>query len=228
MTEPQDPTPPPEREVPTTSDGPGGDERDPAGTGRAGGIRFQDPSTATPRPPTLAEQRERERARREAEAAAWEQARRDTEDAQKRARRRTQLIGGAVAVGLVGTLALVYLAAADDGGDYDSAQCVNEEKVVVDDKYCESSQGSYGPNGMWLFFVGGSRYQYSYGSNAPIGQRANGSLTPAPGKSYANPSGKAVTSNGKTGGPVSRGGFGSKAGSGGKSGSGSSGKSVGG
>ena len=225
MTGPQNPTPPPEPDEPPTS---GGDERTGPVTGGSGAIRFQDPSTATPRRPTLAEQRERERVRREAEAAAWEQVRRDTENAQKRARRRTQLIGGAVAVGLVGTLALVYLAAADDGEDYENAQCVNEDKVVVDDKYCESSRGSYGPNGMWLFFGGGSRYQYSYGSNAPIGQRANGSLTPAPGKNYANPSGKSVTPNGKTGGPVSRGGFGSKAGSGGKIGSGSSGKSVGG
>ena len=186
-----------------------------------GGIRVQDPETARPRPASLAEQRERERVRREAEEAAWEQARLDAENAEKRAKRRKQLIGGGVAVGIVGALALTYVAVSGNDDKYENAQCVNDQNVVVDDSNCGGSQGGYGPGGLWFFYMGGSRYQYSYGSNAPVGSVANGSSTPSSGKNYANGSGKSVTSDGKTGGAVSRGGFGSKSGSGSGSKSGS-------
>lgn len=187
---------------------------------RAGNMRRQTPESAVRREPTLAESRERDRVRREAERAARLQALEDQRNEDKRRRRKTYLVSGGVGLGLVAILAATYMSAAGGGGeDYESAQCTNEQGVVVDDQICENAtEERSGPGGMFFFLVGGSMYRYSYGSNAPVGAIANGSTTPQSGKSYATSGGREVTNSGKTGGPVSRGGLGSSSGSKGSSG----------
>lgn len=179
----------------------------------AGAFRVQTPDTAVRREPTLAERRERDRVRREAE----EHARREAEERElaehKKRRKRTYLISGGVALGLVGVLAAAYMAGVGDGPDYEQAQCVDENGIVTDDSYCaDQGNAQAGPNGMLFFLVGGMSYRYSYGSNAPIGSPANGSSTPSAGTQYATGSGREVTSRGGTGGPVNRGGLGSTSG----------------
>lgn len=184
-------------------------------------MRRQTPESAVRREPTLAESRERDRVRREAERAARLQAQEDQRNEEKRRRRMTYLISGGVGLGLVAILAATYMSSAGSGeADYESAQCVNEENVVVDDQVCDNAtEERSGPGGMFFFLVGGSSYRYSYGSNAPVGAVANGASTPQSGKSYSTGNGREVSSNGKTGGPVSRGGLGSSSGSKGSSGS---------
>lgn len=193
---------------------------DSAQSSTAGNMRRQTPESAVRREPTLAESRERDRVRREAERAARLQAEEDQRNEEKRRRRKTYLISGGVGLGLVAILAATYMSAAGGGGeDYESAQCTNEQGVVVDDQICENAtEERSGPGGMFFFLVGGSMYRYSYGSNAPVGAIANGSTTPQSGKSYATSGGREVTNSGKTGGPVSRGGLGSSSGSKGSSG----------
>lgn len=183
-------------------------------------IRRQTPESAVRREPTLAESRERDRVRKEAERAARFQAQEDQRNEEKRRRRKTYLISGGVGLGLVAILAATYMSSAGGGGaDYESAQCVNEDNVVVDDQICENAnEERSGPGGMFFFLVGGSSYRYSYGSNAPVGAPANGASTPQSGKSYSTGNGREVTNSGKTGGPVSRGGLGSSSGSKGSSG----------
>ena len=185
-----------------------------------GNMRRQTPDSAVRREPTLAESRERDRVRRESERAARLQAQEDQRNEEKRRRRKTYLISGGVGLGLVAILAATYMSSAGSGGaDYESAQCTNEQGVVVDDQVCENAtEERSGPGGMFFFLVGGSMYRYSYGSNAPVGAMANGSTTPQSGKSYATGNGREVTNSGKTGGPVSRGGLGSTSGSKGSSG----------
>lgn len=179
----------------------------------AGAFRVQTPDTAVQREPTLAERRERDRVRREAEEQARREAEQREQEAHKKRRRRTYLISGGVAVGLVGVLAAAYLAGTNDAPDYEQAQCVNEENIVVDDRYCsDEGSGHVGPGGMFFFLVAGNSYRYSYGSNAPIGAPSNGSPNPAPGTNYANSRGNQVTSKGGNGGPVNRGGLGSTSG----------------
>ena len=198
------------------------------GAPQSGTFRVQNPDTAVPREPSLAESRERDRVRREA-AVAFEQAlAQKQQDEQRKRRRKTMLISGGVGLGLVGVLAASYIVASNstDSESYEQAQCVNEDNIVVDDRYCsDNTNGSVGPGGMFLFFVAGNSYRYSYGSNAPVGSPANGSIQPQAGKNYANTSGNQVTKNGSTGGPVNRGGLGSSSGS--KNGTGSRGGSSG-
>lgn len=192
-----------------------------ASTSRAAGnMRRQTPDSAVRREPTLAESRERDRVRREAERAARLQAQEDQRNEEKRRRRKTYLISGGVGLGLVAILAATYMSSAGGGGeDYETAQCTNEQGVVVEDQVCENAtEERSGPGGMFFFLVGGNMYRYSYGSNAPVGAMANGSTTPQTGKSYATGNGREVSKNGKTGGPVSRGGLGSTSGSKGSSG----------
>ncbi|ANI92644.1 hypothetical protein [Dietzia timorensis] len=193
---------------------------DSAQSSPAGNMRRQTPESAVRREPTLAESRERDRVRREAERAARLQAQEDQRNEEKRRRRKTYLISGGVGLGLVAILAATYMSSAGGGGaDYETAQCTNEQGVVVDDQVCENAtEERSGPGGMFFFLVGGSMYRYSYGSNAPVGAMANGSTTPQSGKSYATGNGREVTNSGKTGGPVSRGGLGSSSGSKGSSG----------
>ena len=104
---------PPQGSGPSGQDpGSRGDEpwRDPSGPegpaeptqpGPSGSMRFQDPETTRPRPPTLGETRAREKAERERKAAEKAQLEADL----KRYNRNRRLKGGAAVVGVVGVVA---------------------------------------------------------------------------------------------------------------------------
>ncbi|MBB5958841.1 type II secretory pathway pseudopilin PulG [Saccharothrix tamanrassetensis] len=177
---------------------PGGQPGQPGG--KRGQIRQQQPGVTQARPPTLAEQRARTQAleqQREAELAL------EAEQARKRKQRKRLLIGGGVAVGVVGVVAIWYAASSPDDVE---AQCT-QDGVVVDDKYCDDSyarsHGGYTSGG--FIYIGGSSYRYHYGgSSVPVGQKVSGG-------SYTIPKGANVTT--KSGTTVQRGGFGVSGGS---------------
>ncbi|QFZ23947.1 hypothetical protein EKG83_00595 [Saccharothrix syringae] len=169
-----------------------------------GKVRSQEPGRTRPRPATVAEQRARALAiqqERDAEAA------REAEEKRRKKLRKRLLIGGGVAVGVVGVVAIWYAVASPDEVD---AQCTMDG-VVVDDDYCDDnyvrSHGGYSSGG--FFYIGGNSYRYHYGGpSTPVGQKVSGG-------SYTLPKGANVsTSSGKV---IQRGGFGVSGGS--KSGS---------
>ncbi|MGI6870168.1 hypothetical protein [Amycolatopsis sp. 3B14] len=169
-------------------------------------MRFQDPSTAKRREPTLAEQRARRQALEDQarQEAAAEQARAQAE--QKAATRRKVLIGSGVTVGLVAVVATWYLAGT---GETVNAVCTDGNGTVQPDEYCDdnyaASQGGYynSATGFWIIPLangGYSQYRYNYGGTGTVGQ-------PVSGGTYTKPSGNTTvkTQSGKT---VQRGGFG--------------------
>jgi hypothetical protein len=163
----------------------------------SGSMRFQDPATARPRPPTVGETRAREKAERERKAA--EKARVEAE--LKRQQRNRRLIGGAAVVGVVGVVAgLGYWALSPRTV---TAQCVQEDSsggpIIVPDSYCNgtSSGGSSG----FFFYSGGHQYRYYYGSSGTVGSRPSGGTTVAP---------KGDTVKTSSGSTIQRGGLGSK------------------
>ncbi|MBB3662527.1 type II secretory pathway pseudopilin PulG [Prauserella sediminis] len=183
------------------------------GQSQPGRMRFQDPSTAAPREPTLAEQRARQQAavaERE-RAAQAEQARLAAE--QKSDSRRKLLIGSGVGLGLVGLVAGWYLVKPDDV----TAVCTDAEgTVVANDDYCDedyvNSHGGYVSGGfMFLPMPGGGmqQYRYNYGGSGTPGTQVQGG-------SYNKPSGANIST--KSGKSIQRGGFGVSGGSFGKSG----------
>jgi hypothetical protein len=170
-------------------------EHPPAPPSPAGSMRFQDPETTRPRPPTVAEARAREKAIRKKEEI--EQARLAAEA--KRRKRNRRLIGGAAVVGVVGVVAgLGYWALSPSRV---SAQCVrddpNGQPVIVPDSYCTGHTA--GLDG--FFFYGGHSYRYYYGSSGTVGSRPLGGTTVAP---------KGATITTKSGTTIQRGGLGSK------------------
>ncbi len=167
-----------------------------------GAIRWQEPGVTVPRPPTVAEARQREKMRK-AQEAAEEFARTQHENAEARAATRKKiLIGSVAAIGLVGAVALGYQLM--NRGTVD-ATCVKDgSNEVVPDSYCAAGHSSGGG----VFIFAGSPYRYYYGGN----NRGVGTI--ASGGSLSAPSNK--TAKTKSGTTVSRGGFGA-----GKSGSGS-------
>jgi len=182
-------------------------------------MRFQDPSTAKPREPTLAEQRARRQALAEEERreAAERDARAVAE--QKAATRRKVLIGSGVTVGLVAVVATWYVAATPDETE---ALCTDSNNVVQPDQYCDEdyarTHGGYYNSGTGFWFIpipggGYTQYRYNYGGTGTVG-------SPVSGGSFDKPSGNTTvkTKSGKT---VQRGGFGIS----GKSGTGKSGGS---
>jgi hypothetical protein len=188
------------------------------GSGHEGGgggtMRFQDASTATPRPPTLAEQRARIAA--EEEVAADAEAR-----SAKAASRRRVMIGGGVTVGVVALVGAWYLLASPDTV---TAQCTvaagAQTDTVVNDQYCDdayvTSHGGHISNGfIFMPLVGGgyTQYHYYYGGTGTVGQRATGG-------SFTEPSNATVKT--KSGSTIKRGGFGITGRSGGSSGGGGS------
>lgn len=158
-----------------------------------GSVRFQDPSTSRPRPPSVGEQRARDQARRRRESE-----RHAEQDAAAAARRRrTRLIGGAAVVGIVGLVAVAYVALAPQDV---TARCTDGSGVVVEDRFCSGSPGSAG-----LFIVAGGFYRYNYGGVGGIGQQVSGGSTVRPqGANISTPSGTSVQ----------RGGLGSRSGGG--------------
>ena len=180
------------------------DERpDNGGEGQSnarGRMRFQDGST-TPREPSLAEQRFRERAARQQEQALQ---RRMAQMQRSRKRRKVIKVGTWAAVGVVALVALGYLTAEPE--EQVVAHCVDEDGIIVDDSNCvtpaSSSTTYYGGGGFYPVFIGsgGRQYHYTYGGTGTIGQRVQGGTTVVPKEGT-----RIVTSSGKT---ISRGGFG--------------------
>nr|WP_181320234.1 hypothetical protein [Saccharothrix carnea] len=163
-------------------------------------MRRQEAGQTKPRPPTLAEQRAR--------AAAIEQQREqqlavEAEEARRRKLRKRLLIGGGVAVGVAGVVAIWYAVSSPDDV---VAQCTRDD-VVVEDQYCDESyarsHGGYVSGG--FIYIGGSSYRYNYGApSAPIGQKVSGGT-------YTMPKGANIST--KSGTVVQRGGFGVSGGS---------------
>ena len=161
-----------------------------------GSIRWQDPATATPRPPTVAEARQRDKMQKEREAAeAWARQQEETRE-QRAATGKKILMGSVAVVGVVGVIALGYHLLHKDG--------TNE---VVPDSYCSS--GHSGSGGTFIYL--GSPYRYYYGgNNSGVGTIARGGTIEQP---------KGTTAKTKSGTSISRGGFGSSSSYGKSSGS---------
>jgi hypothetical protein len=160
-----------------------------------GSMRFQDPATARPRPPTVGEARAREKAERERKE--FERAR--FEANVKRYHRNQRLKGGAAVVGVVGVVAaLGYWALSPRTV---TAQCVQENAaggpIIVPDSYCSGHGGGTGG----LFIYSGNQYRYYYGSTGTIGARPSGGTTVAP---------KGDTIKTSSGTTIQRGGLGTK------------------
>lgn len=193
-----------------------------------GQMRYQDGDTTTPREPTLAEKKARERAyqrQQEQEATELAAARKKTDT------RRRVMVGSGVSVGVVALVASFY-----SGYTYsmqkDAAQatCTAEhpetgETIAQPEEYCEDGyaqqHGHYNHStGMMMMpiFLGGG----NYGGSVPASQYKHsyspvGSSTSAPGQkvnnpNFTKPSGQITSQSGKT---IQRGGFGigSKSGS---------------
>jgi hypothetical protein len=164
-----------------------------------GTIRWQDPSTARARQPTVAEARHRDKTRKAREAAERFAEEQERQRERKAATRRKVLMGSVAVVGLVGVVALGYQMFNDD--DEVSATCVKDgTNEVVSDKYCSSGySGGGGMGGIFIF--AGSPYRYYYGGNhGGIGSVARGGTLELPKGT------KGKTSSGTS---IKRGGFGS-------------------
>ena len=160
-----------------------------------GSMRFQDPATTRPRPPTVGETRAREKAERERKES--ERAR--FEANVKRYHRNQRLKGGAAVVGVVGVVAaLGYWALSPRTVN---AQCVQEDAsggpIIVPDTYCTGHTG----DSSGLFIYSGNQYRYYYGSGGTIGARPSGGTTVKP---------KDTTIKTSSGTTIQRGGLGTK------------------
>ncbi|GDY31204.1 hypothetical protein [Gandjariella thermophila] len=189
--------------------GSGGERAAPEEPTVRGTMRFQDPESATPRPPTVAEQRARARAEQE------EREREEAEQAEaerKRRRKKRLLIGGGVTVGVAALVAAGYALASPEEV---SATCVDQNNVAVPEEDCDqnyvASHGGYNSGGIF-FLPGFGQYRYYYGpSPFHVGQTVSGGTFTKPDNATIR------TGSGKT---IQRGGFGIK-GFSGKSGGGS-------
>ncbi|MFI5779174.1 hypothetical protein [Nocardia sp. NPDC051570] len=213
LAEPSPTTPLPETPdpLPDISSGPSDEPVDDEPTRRMrGSIARQEPGVTRPRPPTLAESRARDKARKRAE-----EAQRAAEEAleAKRKRRKKMLIGGAAIVGVAAVVGAGYLAyEAVTAPDEVTAYCTQvDSNVVVPDQDCEAAQAAYTSSPGYhsgalipaLFLLNGHQYRYYYGGNNTVGRPPSGGSTIAP--SHATTSTKSGT--------VVRGGLGSKSGS---------------
>lgn len=184
----------PAAELPVTDESGSGSARFASG----GSMEFQDPLTTTPRPPTPAELRARDK---------YERQQRELEEAQRadeeRARRRKRVMMGTVAaVGVVGVVAgLMYWTSSGPSESSTSAQCVRDDPdghpVIVPDSYC----GGYTPGLGGFFFLGGHQYRYYYGSSGGVGSPPMGGTTIPPERG---------TIKTKSGTSIQRGGLGGK------------------
>ncbi|WP_330182371.1 hypothetical protein OHB26_01120 [Nocardia sp. NBC_01503] len=196
----------------------------PAPEPRRGSVQRQQAGVTAPRPPTVAEARAREKARKRAEEA--ERAAAEAEDA-KKAKKKKLLIGGAAVVGVAALVGGGYLAydalttpevtayctvvakqgqvVAVGNGQTITATKDNQE-IVVPDNYCDDAKrtGSSGLGG--IFILNGSQYRYYYGgSGNTIGHAPTGGTTVLP---------KGADVKTKSGSTIQRGGLGSKIGGG--------------
>ncbi|MFF3571347.1 hypothetical protein ACFYXQ_26560 [Nocardia jiangxiensis] len=177
-----------------------------------GRIERQEAGVTQPRPPTVAEARARDKARKRAEEA--ERAAAVALETKQRNRKR-MLIGGAAIVGVAAVVGAGYLACQPSEPDV-TAYCTtdtNGQQTVVDDNDCVAAQnyatstGAYHSGLPAVFFFNGHQYRYYYGgANNTVGR-------PPVGGSFSAPSNAHVSTKSGT---VIRGGLGSS--SGGKSG----------
>ncbi|MFI6210941.1 hypothetical protein ACIBCD_03030 [Nocardia brasiliensis] len=181
---------------------------DPGQPARQGSVQRQEAGVTQPRPPTVAEARARDKARKRAEAA--QRAAAAAEDAKKRGRKRV-MIGGAAIVGVAALVGGGYLAyRAITAPDKVTASCVkteNGQEIVVEDSYCGDGRpgfvGDGGPHvspGL-IILGGGPQYRYYYGGTPTIGKPPTGGTTVKP---------KSAEIKTKSGTTVQRGGLGSK------------------
>ncbi|MGW4716245.1 hypothetical protein [Nocardia sp. NPDC004260] len=195
--------------VPSSGGGPA--DRPPAAPPpRPGSIQRQEAGVTRPRPPTVAEARARDKARKRAEEV--QRAAAAAEEAKKRTRKRV-MIGGVAIVGvaaLVGGGYLAYRALA--APDRVTAQCVkteNGQEIVVDDSYCGDGRPGFvndtGLNPGLIILGGGPQYRYYYGGTGTIGKPPIGGTTIKP---------KSAEIKTKSGTTIQRGGLGSKSGGG--------------
>ncbi|MGO4617110.1 hypothetical protein AB4305_21165 [Nocardia sp. 2YAB30] len=201
----------------STSSGPGttSDSVAPSGTAaapgtpgppRRGSVQRQEAGVTKPRPPTVAEARARDKARKHAEQA--QQAAAAAEEAKKRKRKRV-MIGGVAIVGVAGLVGGGYLAyRALTAPDRVTAYCVkteNGQEVVVDDDHCGDGRPGFVSNsggGPGLIVLGGGpQYRYYYGGTGTVGKPPTGGTTVTPRNAEIKT---------KSGTTVQRGGLGSK------------------
>ncbi|MFB8009227.1 hypothetical protein [Nocardia sp. NPDC056000] len=187
---------------------------------RRGSMQRQEAGVTAPRPPTVAEARAREKARKRAEEA--EQAAAEAAET-KRKKKKKVLIGGAAVVGVAALVGGGYLAydalttpevtayctvvakkgqvVAVGNGQTVTATSDNQE-IVIPDNYCDDAKrtGSTGLGG--IFILNGSQYRYYYGgSGNTIGHAPTGGSTVLP---------KGADVKTKSGSTIQRGGLGSK------------------
>jgi hypothetical protein len=160
-----------------------------------GTIRAQEPGVTRPRPPTVAEARARDKARKARDVAEKFAAEQVANAEDRRRQNRKTLMGAVAVVGVVGVVALGYQAF--KAGPEVTASCVDENSVVVSDSYCGS--GTPGIGGVFIF--AGAPYRYYYGG------AAGGVGTVATGGTLTQPRGTVAKT--KSGSSISRGGFGS-------------------
>ncbi|MFC4126531.1 hypothetical protein [Nocardia rhizosphaerae] len=174
---------------------------------RPGRMARQEPGVTEPRPPTVAEARARDKARRQ--AAQAQRAAAEAADAKRRTRNRV-MMGGVAVVGvaaLVGGGYLAYRALA--APEQVTASCVqideNGNEVVVDDDYCGDGKTNFRSDGYGgggsLILLGWPQYRYHYGGTPTIGK-------PPVGGSSVKPRNATITT--KSGTTIQRGGLGSK------------------
>ena len=176
---------------PDTTDGASGAEPAPL----RGNIRSQEPGLTQPRPPTVAEARARDKARKAREVAEQFAAEQAANAERRRSQNKKKLMGAVAVVGVVGVVALGYQVSKSDRDI--TASCVDDNNVVVPDEYCGS--GTPGMGGIFIF--AGAPYRYYYGgSNTGVGTRATGGTPTQPSR---------TTAKTKSGSSISRGGFGS-------------------
>lgn len=166
-------------------------------------MQRQEPGVTQPRPPTVAEARARDKARKRAEEERRAAA--AAEESKKRKRKRV-MIGGVAIVGVAGLVGGGYLAyRALTAPDRVTAQCVKTEsgqEVVVDDSYCGEGRPGYTSGAPGVIILGGGpQYRYYYGGTGTIGKPPTGGTTIKP---------KNAEIKTKSGTTIQRGGLGSK------------------
>lgn len=182
-----------------------------------GRVRQQDAETATPREPTLSEQR----ARVAAEKRREEQEQRELDEAERKTqKRRRVMVGGGVTVGVVALVSAFYSGAAYSEqknaveqycavADQQPGQTTVERPELCNEDYVRS-QGGHMSNGMFFMPIilpggglGQTSYRYGYtqpGASAPpVGGTVNS-------PNFNKPSGTTIKDT--KGSTVSRGGFG--------------------
>ncbi|BDH56798.1 hypothetical protein [Tsukamurella sp. PLM1] len=158
---------------------------------RPGRIREQDENT-TARPESVAEARARQRAQRQRAEDQAREAQEAAEAARKKSRRRKQMIGAGVGVGVVGAIALLYVAIPDNDGarnvNTQTAYCTANGEVVAD-SYCSS--GTYNPVTGFIL-LNGMSYRYNYGGTYSNGRLTGGTYDRPTNTAFRTRSGTAV------------------------------------